>query len=248
MKLIVGLGNPGTEYAKTRHNAGFMAIDRLADDHAAGQIPKSKFHAMVVDATIGGEKCVLMKPTTFMNRSGQAIAEAIRFYKVSPADDLLVLVDEVALDVGSIRLRGEGSPGGHNGLTNIQQHLGSPVYPRLRIGVGPRPSMISLHDFVLGRFSELEDIPLRTSLARAAEAVRAFVAEGIGPAMNMFNTKPVRKRAEQSDQKSDQQQAQQTDQKQDQKPDEQQGAAAGPPDRPTPHEDAPSGREKGTAS
>ncbi|MEM8757266.1 MAG: aminoacyl-tRNA hydrolase [Planctomycetota bacterium] len=190
MKLIVGLGNPGQEYAQTRHNAGFMAVDRLAAEHAAGQRPKSKFHAVVLDATIAGEKCLLMKPTTYMNRSGQAIAEAVRFYKLQPASDLLVLVDETALETGTIRVRAEGSAGGHNGLADIQQKLGTPAYPRLRIGIGPRPPVIRLHDFVLGRFLPEEAEPLKSAIETAAEATRTFVAEGVDTAMNRFNTKP----------------------------------------------------------
>ncbi|MGP1272325.1 MAG: aminoacyl-tRNA hydrolase [Phycisphaerales bacterium] len=190
MKLIVGLGNPGAEYARTRHNAGFMAVDRLADAHAAGQIPRSKFRSMVLDASIDGEKCVLMKPTTYMNLSGHAVAEAARFYKLDPSADLLVLVDEVALEVGAIRVRAEGGAGGHNGLASIQQMLGMTEYPRLRIGVGPRPALVSLHDFVLGRFTELEELPLKNALARAVEAVRVFVARGVEAAMNEFNGRP----------------------------------------------------------
>ena len=238
MKLIVGLGNPGAEYARTRHNAGFMAIDRLAESHAAGQIPKSKFHAMVVDAAIAGEKCVLMKPTTYMNRSGQAVAEAVRFYKVSPVEDLLVLVDETALDVGVIRLRAEGSAGGHNGLANIQQHLGSEVYPRLRIGIGPRPTMVSLHDFVLGRFTELEAIPLRNAIERAADATRAFIAEGIGPAMNAFNTKQAAGSEWAPGERADEAPTHQ-------KP---RGGQDGDPDPKTAQHDAHSGHTKGNAS
>lgn len=190
MKLIVGLGNPGLEYAKTRHNAGFMAADRLAERHARGQIAKSKFHASILDATIADEKCLLMKPTTYMNRSGQAIAEAVRFYKLTPASDLLVLVDDAAIDVGTVRVRASGGAGGQNGLADIQQKLGTADYPRLRIGIGPRPSFMTLHDFVLGRFSEDDAGPLDTALTKAADAAELFVAQGVDTAMNRFNTRP----------------------------------------------------------
>src|SRR5262245_41054831 len=123
MKLIVGLGNPGPQYAKTRHNAGFMAVDRVYARHGGGQPVKSRFQAATAEATIGGEKCMLLKPTTFMNRSGQSVAEALRFFKLDPAADLLVVVDEVYLPTGTIRMRPGGGTSGHNGMENIQQLL-----------------------------------------------------------------------------------------------------------------------------
>ncbi len=189
MKLIVGLGNPGPEYAKTRHNAGFMVVDRLAERHGVGQTPKSKFHAMILEASIKGTRCVLMKPTTYMNRSGSAIAEAVRFYKLVPAEDILVIVDEASLNTGTIRLRPEGGANGHNGLKDIQQKLGGQQYPRLRVGVGPRPAIIVLHDFVLGRFRDEEQPALASAITRAADAVETFAAEGIDAAMNQHNQK-----------------------------------------------------------
>ncbi|MEO1583056.1 MAG: aminoacyl-tRNA hydrolase [Planctomycetota bacterium] len=189
MKLIVGLGNPGPEYVKTRHNAGFVAVDRLAERHGAGQTPKSKFHAMILEAPIRGEKCLLMKPTTFMNRSGMAIAEAVRFYKLSPAEDVLVIVDEAALNTGTIRIRPEGGANGHNGLKDIQQKLGGQGFPRLRVGVGPRPPQIILHDFVLGRFREEEASALASAIDKAADAVETFAAEGLDAAMNKHNAR-----------------------------------------------------------
>ena len=116
MKLVVGLGNPGMQYNNTRHNAGFMVVDALATKFAVGQIARSRFGSVTLDAHIGGEKVLLIKPTNFMNRSGQAIGEALRFFKLDPEDDLLVLVDDIALPVGSIRVRKSGGAGGHNGL------------------------------------------------------------------------------------------------------------------------------------
>jgi PTH1 family peptidyl-tRNA hydrolase len=190
MKLIVGLGNPGPEYAKTRHNAGFLALDVLIRRHSPAEIPRSKFRSMVIETRLGPEKCALMKPLTYMNLSGAAVAEAVRFYKADPARDLLVLVDEAALDVGTIRLRGSGGAGGHNGLRDIQQKLGSENYPRLRIGIGPRPGPITLHDFVLGRFPEESWPTLEAALARAADAAELFAAQGLDAAMNRFNTTP----------------------------------------------------------
>lgn len=189
MKLIVGLGNPGPEYARTRHNAGFMVVDRLAERHGQGQIPRSKFHAMILEASIKGEKCVLMKPTTYMNLSGMAIADATRFYKLAPAQDILVIVDEAALNTGTIRVRSEGGANGHNGLKDIQQKLGGQQYPRLRVGVGPKPTVMVLHDFVLGRFREEEQPALASAIEKAADAVETFAAEGIEAAMNQHNAR-----------------------------------------------------------
>ncbi|MEL6798190.1 MAG: aminoacyl-tRNA hydrolase, partial [Planctomycetota bacterium] len=185
--LIVGLGNPGPEYTKTRHNAGFMVVDRLAELHGMGQTPKSKFHAMILEANIKGTKCVLMKPTTYMNRSGMAVAEAVRFYKLAPAKDVLVIVDEAALNTGTIRVRPEGGANGHNGLKDIQQKLGGQQYPRLRVGVGPKPAVMVLHDFVLGRFRDEEQPALASAINKAADAVETFAAEGIDAAMNQHN-------------------------------------------------------------
>lgn len=136
MKLIVGLGNPGPEYAKTRHNAGFMTLEKLAQRHGLTGV-KHKFHAGVLEGFIHQKKVMLMQPMTFMNRSGLAVGEAASFYKFDPTD-ILILVDEIALDVGQIRLRGAGSPGGHNGLKDIERVLTTRDYPRLRIGIGPR--------------------------------------------------------------------------------------------------------------
>lgn len=189
MKLIVGLGNPGPEYAATRHNAGFMAVDRLAERHGSGQVPRSKFHAMILEAPIRGEKCLLMKPTTYMNRSGQAVAEAVSFYKLEPASDVLILVDEAALTTGTIRVRAAGGAGGHNGLKDIEQKLGGQQYPRLRIGVGPKPAQMILHDFVLGRFRDEETPAIKSAIEKAADAVEMFAAEGVVAAMNRHNSK-----------------------------------------------------------
>src|SRR5262245_61889448 len=133
MKLIVGLGNPGPEYDDTRHNVGFVVLDRLARRFAPGAIARSKFQGAVIETSLGDEKVLLLKPLTYMNRSGQSIAEAVGFYKIDSATDLLVLVDDTALPCGVIRVRGEGSAGGHNGLEDIEQKLGTSQYPRLRI-------------------------------------------------------------------------------------------------------------------
>lgn len=189
MKVIVGLGNPGLQYERTRHNAGFLAIDRLARTHARGSIAKARFSAACLDAEIAGEKCLLMKPTTYMNLSGRAVAEAIRFYKLTPATDLMVLVDDVALPVGAIRLRADGSAGGHNGLADIERSLGTSVYPRCRIGIGSKPPQMIQADWVLSRFTAEEQPDLERSIEQASEATAAFVEKGLTSAMNRFNTR-----------------------------------------------------------
>lgn len=192
MKLIVGLGNPGNEYTRTRHNAGFMVVDALASKHAPGAIAKGRFQSVTLDATIDGEKCLLLKPTTYMNLSGQAVGEAVRFFKVDPLVDMLVIVDDLYLATGSIRLRSGGGAGGHNGLSDIQRALGSDAYPRLRVGVGMqpnggKPAQMNQSDFVLSRFTSEETPLLEASIAKAALAAACFATKGINGAMNQFN-------------------------------------------------------------
>lgn len=189
MKLIVGLGNPGPQYEKTRHNAGFMAVDLLAERHARGITPKGRFSSVVTECSIKGEKCLLMKPTTFMNLSGRAVAEAAGFFKVNPSADVLVIVDDVALPTGVIRLRASGSAGGHNGLTDIQRALGGENYPRLRIGIDAKPPHMALEDYVLGRFTPEQLTLLGTALKASADAAEVFIERGIAAAMNAFNVK-----------------------------------------------------------
>lgn len=196
MKLIVGLGNPGPEYTRTRHNAGFVVVDRIADTHAkgagGGAIPKSRFQAMTVEAEIGSEKCVFMKPMTFMNLSGRAVSEAIRFFKLQPATDLLVIVDDFYLPVGSVRIREAGGTGGHNGLSSIDQSLGNGLYPRVRVGVGERPNggkpaNWDQADYVLSKFADDEWSEMQPAFDRAAKATESFVRRGLAAAMNEFN-------------------------------------------------------------
>lgn len=190
MKLIVGLGNPGPQYEKTRHNAGFLAVDRLLRRHGgAGEVPKARFHAVTLEASVRSERCLFLKPTTFMNLSGRSVADAANFYKIDLARDLLVIVDEAALPTGTIRLRPSGSPGGHNGLEDIQRALGTDLYPRLRIGVGPWPPLMRMEDFVLGRFTPEQQALLEPALDLAADATEMFIAQGIEKAMNAFNAK-----------------------------------------------------------
>ena len=188
MKLIVGLGNPGSQYAKTRHNAGFMAVDRLADRHAPGAVVRARFQADCVEASIAATKCLLLKPMTYMNLSGQSVLQAVQFYKI-PLADMLVVTDDLALPVGSIRLRAGGGAGGHNGLGDIEQRLGSAEYPRCRVGIGPKPPMFDQAAFVLSRFAEEEAGLVTASITAAADAVEEFVSSGIASAMNRFNSK-----------------------------------------------------------
>ncbi len=187
MKLIVGLGNPGSEYDNTRHNVGFAVLDRLARRHAPGAIARSKFQGATIDASIGDEKVVLLKPLTFMNRSGQAVTEAMSFFKLNAAEDLLVIVDDVALPCGAIRLRADGSAGGHNGLGDIEQKLGTNVYSRLRIGIDP-PGQVPQKDYVLGRFRPDQTALVESSLD-STEAAAYWCTHGIRDAMNRFNRK-----------------------------------------------------------
>ncbi len=203
MKLIVGLGNPGMQYDKTRHNAGFLAADALAQRHAAGQIPKSRFNAVTLDAIIGTEKTLLMKPTTYMNLSGKAVGEAVRFFKLDPTEDLIVLVDDIALPVGHIRVRRRGGSGGHNGLSDIDRVLGGDDYVRVRIGVGSVPKMMNQADWVLSRFMSEESADLNAAITKAADAVECILDQGVVKAMNSFNeklTKPESKPKPERDQ------------------------------------------------
>lgn len=187
MKLIVGLGNPGSTYDKTRHNAGFMVLDELARRHARSTSAKGRFQALTIETTIADHRVMLIKPITYMNRSGQSFAEAVRFYKLDPATDALVVVDDLALACGRIRLRAEGTSGGHNGLADIERALGSTRYPRLRVGIDPKPAFMVQSDYVLGRFTPEQWSLVEPALAQAADACEAFVAKGLAQAMNRYN-------------------------------------------------------------
>ena len=185
MKLIVGLGNPGNEYARTRHNAGFLVLDRLAlRHHLSGA--RTKFNAGILEGSIAGHRCLLMQPTTYMNRSGTAVGQAAAFYKVEP-QDVLVVVDDVALPIGRLRLRGEGSAGGHNGLADIQRCLGTAAYPRLRIGIDPPPPRVAQKDWVLGRFTAEQLDSLDPILDRACDCIESWLQHGLDKTMSLYN-------------------------------------------------------------
>jgi len=187
MKLIVGLGNPGPRYAGTRHNVGFDAVDLLARRHgAAWEAAPRGIEALI--ARWRAEDTVLAKPLTFMNLSGSAIVGLLQFYKIEPAD-LLVLVDEVQLETGRIRIRPSGSAGGHNGLKSVIGSLGLDAFPRLRIGVGRGDNRRDLADHVLAKFEPDERSVIEDAVVRAADASEAFIADGVADAMNRFNRK-----------------------------------------------------------
>ena len=193
MKLIVGLGNPGPQYEKTRHNAGFLVVDRLIDRHARSSVPRARFQSLTVEASLSSsgsadERVLLMKPTTYMNLSGQAVADALRFFKLDPERDLLVLVDDVYLPCGALRIRGEGGAGGHNGLSSIQRSIGSERYARCRIGVDA-PGIVPQADYVLGRFTPEQWALVEPALTRAADAAELWATRGLDASMNRFNTR-----------------------------------------------------------
>ena len=186
MKAIVGLGNPGREYAGTRHNIGFEVIDEVA---RRWNVRLRPWKSAADLAVVTGRSAVLVEPQTFMNLSGDAVGRVAAFHKLEPAD-VLVVVDEVQLPLGRIRLRRSGSSGGHNGLKSIIQHIGT-EFPRLRIGVGRGDPKWDLADHVLSRFGREEREAVAEAVNRAADAVEMFVDEGIEVAMNRFNQSPV---------------------------------------------------------
>lgn len=184
--IIVGLGNPGTKYENTRHNMGFMAIDTLAEKVGA-DIKKLRFKSLTAEATVGGKKVLLMKPTTFMNNSGEAVVEALNFYKLS-TEKLLVLYDDISLDVGKMRIRAKGSAGGHNGIKSIIYLTGSDVFPRIKMGVGQKPNKdYDLADWVLGHFPKEQGEALEQVFANAAAAAELIVSGKTTDAMNKYN-------------------------------------------------------------
>ena len=198
MFIIVGLGNPGREYEQTRHNIGFIAINAVAENHGV-KIDHLKFNALTATCMIGTEKCLLMKPQTFMNNSGEAVGEAARFYKVPP-ENIIVISDDVSLDTAAIRIRRKGTAGGHNGLKSIINHLSSDGFPRIKIGVGERTHPDEdLKDHVLGKFAREDIDALNESIKNAAAAVDLIVEGKIDEAMNLYNTKKKKKEEENED-------------------------------------------------
>lgn len=186
--LVVGLGNPGSQYEATRHNVGFRAVDALAKE-AGVKIDRAKFQALTAQATVDGVRVLLMKPQTYMNLSGVAVKQAADFYKVPP-ERVLVLFDDIDLDVGRLRIRRNGSAGGHNGIKSIISSLGSQEFPRIKIGVGAKPHPdYDLADWVLSRFTLAEQKLLDPAIEHAAEAVPVIFTQGIERASSQFNRK-----------------------------------------------------------
>lgn len=185
--LIVGLGNPGRQYERTRHNAGFMTLDYLANQCGA-RVDRLKFKALVGDALIGGKRALLMKPQTFMNLSGQSVHEAMSFYKIPP-ERAIIIFDDISLPPGRLRIRRKGSDGGHNGMKNIIYLSGQDTFPRIKIGVGakPRPDY-NLADWVLSRFTDAEHKELCSAIEMAAKAAELMVQGKIDEAMSRYNS------------------------------------------------------------
>ena len=186
--LVVGLGNPGKDYAETRHNVGFRVIDALAGTLGV-RVTRVRFSAYTELATISGTRVLLMKPTTFMNRSGTAVRQAARIYAIPP-ERILVISDDISLNPGRIRVRANGSAGGHNGLKSIITELGSQDFPRVRLGVGAKPHPdYDLADWVLSRFSAEEEGKIRDAVANAAGAVETLLSDGVEAAASRYNGK-----------------------------------------------------------
>ena len=184
--LIVFLGNPGPRYEMTRHNAGFMAADAMAKEKNVN-INKARFKALTATCDIGDESVLLMKPQTFMNLSGDAVSQAVKFYKIPP-EHVIVVSDEISLPIGKLRIRTKGSAGGHNGLKDIIAKLGTDAFPRIRIGVGapPHPDY-DMADWVLSSFKNQDAEDMLAAAARAAQAAQCYITQGADRAMNRFN-------------------------------------------------------------
>jgi PTH1 family peptidyl-tRNA hydrolase len=185
MKIVIGLGNPGRKYERTRHNAGFMAVDEIAS-RLRFDLSAEKYHALVGKGRIDGEEALLAKPQTFMNESGRSVRAALR-YTTAGVADLIVVHDELDLPLGTVRVKVGGGHGGHNGLKSINAHVGSPDYARVRVGVGRPPAAVDPADYVLGRFPRAEDAALQGCVAWAAEATRLACQLGAAKAMNQVN-------------------------------------------------------------
>lgn len=187
MKLIAGLGNPTAKYENTRHNVGFDVIDELVEQY---NIPLDviKHKGMYGKGKIEGQTVILLKPMTYMNLSGESIAEVAKYYKIPP-EDIIVVYDDINLDVGRLRIREKGSAGGHNGIKNIIARLGTEEFPRIRIGVGMKPPKMDLVDYVLSHFSEDERALMNQGYERACEALKLMLVDDIAGAMNQYNGK-----------------------------------------------------------
>ena len=185
--IVAGLGNPGPKYKNTRHNAGFRVVDLLAKEEGF-ELKKLKFHAFIADEMLAGKRCLIMKPQTMMNLSGDAIIEAADYYNI-PDENVVVIFDDVSLDVGKTRIRRKGSAGGHNGIKSIISCLGSENFPRVKVGVGKKPDAYTdMKDWVLGEFSDSDEKALEPAIKNAAEAVKLIINGETDRAMNLYNS------------------------------------------------------------
>lgn len=188
MYIIVGLGNPDKQYQGTRHNVGFDVIDAIAEKYNIA-VDTKKHLAYVGKGVIEGQKVILVKPQTYMNLSGESVRSVVDFYKVDPEQEVLIIYDDVSLDVGQLRIRKKGTAGGHNGIKSIISHLGTNVFPRIKVGVGEKPKGYDLADYVLGKFSKAEQEIMQDGYKQAAEAAALIVQDNMEKAMNDFNKK-----------------------------------------------------------
>ena len=185
--LIVGLGNPGKQYESTRHNAGFICIDILAEKYGI-KINKLKFKSLMGEGRIEGRRCLLLKPQTFMNLSGEAVRDAVEFYKI-PAENVIVICDDISLEPGKMRIRRKGSAGGQNGMKNIIYHLKSDNFPRIKIGIGAKPNPdYDLADWVLSRFTQSEAKLIKQVADDTVSAIEYMVKDDIDKAMSNYNS------------------------------------------------------------
>lgn len=192
MKIIAGLGNPGKEYENTKHNVGFMTLDILADKLGIS-IQKLKFKALIGEGRIGTEKVILVKPQTYMNLSGESLREIVNFYKVD-MEDVIVIYDDIDIEVGSLRIRGKGSAGTHNGMRSVVSQLGDDGFPRIRVGIGGAKGGKDLVHHVISGFTGDDKDKIREAIVKAADAAECIVTDGVSNAMNRFNTKKKKKK------------------------------------------------------
>ncbi len=197
MKLIAGLGNPGKNYAGTKHNVGFDVIDLLSEKYNIN-VSKLKHKGFIGDGVIGKEKVILLKPQTFMNLSGESLKEVMMFYKIT-IEDIIVVYDDTSLPLSSVRIRQKGSAGGHNGMKNIISHLGSDNFIRVKVGIGEKPSGWDLADYVLSRFSKDEEPLAFSGIEKGAKAVESIINFGVQKAMNTANSSVKEKQETQTE-------------------------------------------------
>ena len=189
MYIIVGLGNPGDKYEKTRHNVGFDVVDRLAEKYQIA-VDTKKHRALIGKGVIEGQKVLLVKPQTYMNLSGESIRSLVEYYKIDPEEELIVIYDDFDLEIGTIRIRKKGSAGSHNGMKSIIGQIQSKDFPRIRIGIGKSGGGAEWKDFVLGKTSKQDEKLIEDAVDRAADAVGCILEKGIDKAMNEYNVKP----------------------------------------------------------